>query len=74
VLARLTASLANVSMNVMLCDGQARVVQRHGGDRHLLTRVDEVNSAPVFRALEAAAGTNDIGTALTERRPVHAPA
>ncbi|MEH0519428.1 SpoIIE family protein phosphatase [Streptomyces stelliscabiei] len=71
VLARLTASLANVSMSIVLCDGQARMVQRHGGDRHLLTRLDEVNFAPGFCASEAAAGTNGVGTALAERRPVH---
>jgi transcriptional regulator of acetoin/glycerol metabolism len=79
VLARLTASFANVSMSVMLCDGQARVVQRQGGDRHLLTHVDlthldEVIFAPGFCGPEAAAGTNGIGTAFTERRPVHAAA
>jgi serine phosphatase RsbU (regulator of sigma subunit)/anti-sigma regulatory factor (Ser/Thr protein kinase) len=70
VLGRLTASLANVSMTIVLCDGQARMVQRHGGDRHLLTRLDEVNFAPGFCASEAVAGTNGVGTALTERQPV----
>ncbi|WP_234442623.1 GAF domain-containing protein [Streptomyces sp. FxanaA7] len=70
VLTRLTASLAHVSMTVVLCDGQARMVQRHGGDRQLLTRLDEVNFAPGFCASEAAAGTNGVGTALAERQPV----
>ncbi|MDX3646376.1 GAF domain-containing protein, partial [Streptomyces sp. MB09-02B] len=70
VLTQLTAALANVSMTVVLCDGQARMVQRHGGDRQLLTRLDEVNFAPGFCASEAAAGTNGVGTALAERQPV----
>ncbi|MBD9726616.1 SpoIIE family protein phosphatase [Streptomyces caniscabiei] len=70
VLTRLTASLAHVSMTVVLCDGQARMVQRHGGNRQLLTRLDEVNFAPGFCASEAAAGTNGVGTALAERQPV----
>ncbi|MEE1764572.1 SpoIIE family protein phosphatase [Streptomyces sp. SP18BB07] len=70
VLTQLTTSLANVSMTVVLCDGQARMVQRHGGDRQLLTRLDEVNFAPGFCASEAAAGTNGVGTALAERQPV----
>ncbi|MDT0566693.1 GAF domain-containing protein, partial [Streptomyces sp. DSM 3412] len=70
VLTRLTASLADVSMTVVLCDGQARMIQRHGGDRQLLNRLDEVNFAPGFCASEAAAGTNGVGTALAERQPV----
>ncbi|WP_257234468.1 SpoIIE family protein phosphatase [Streptomyces sp. JV178] len=71
VLSRLTASLSNVSMTIVLCDGQARVVQRHGGDRRLLSRLDAVNFAPGFCASEAAAGTNGVGTALAERGPVY---
>ncbi len=71
VLTQLTASLAHVSMTVVLCDGQARMVQRHGGDRQLLARLDDVNFAPGFCASEAAAGTNGVGTALVERRPVY---
>ncbi|MGJ5952590.1 SpoIIE family protein phosphatase [Streptomyces neyagawaensis] len=71
VLSRLTASLSDVSMTVVLCDGQARVVQRHGGDTRLLSRLDEVNFAPGFCASEAAAGTNGVGTALAERGPVY---
>ncbi|GAB2947083.1 hypothetical protein GCM10027075_54330 [Streptomyces heilongjiangensis] len=71
VLSRLAASLSHVSMTIVLCDGQAHVVQRHGGDRRLLSRLDEVNFAPGFCASEAAAGTNGVGTALAERGPVY---
>ncbi|MFM9676306.1 SpoIIE family protein phosphatase [Streptomyces brasiliscabiei] len=71
VLDRLTTSLSNVSMTVVLCDGQARMVQRHGGDHRLRARLDDINFAPGFCASEAAAGTNGVGTALAERRPVY---
>ncbi|WP_322723598.1 SpoIIE family protein phosphatase [Streptomyces spongiae] len=71
VLEHLTTSLANVSMTVVLCDAQARMVQRHGGDRQLRSRLDEVNFAPGFCASEDAAGTNGVGTALAERRPTY---
>ncbi|MFD7402233.1 SpoIIE family protein phosphatase [Streptomyces sp. NPDC059866] len=71
VLKRLTASFEKVSMAVVLCDGQARLVQRHGGDRQLLALLDEVNFAPGFCASEEVAGTNGVGTALAERRPVY---
>ncbi|MGW0820350.1 SpoIIE family protein phosphatase [Streptomyces sp. NPDC002845] len=71
VLEQLTTSLANVSMSVVLCDGRARMVQRHGGDRQLRAHLDEVNFAPGFCASEAVAGTNGVGTALAGRRPVY---
>lgn len=71
VLEELAASLANVNMTVVLCDGRARMVRRHGGDLELRTRLDEVNFAPGFCASEDAAGTNGVGTALAERRPVY---
>ncbi|WP_189870749.1 SpoIIE family protein phosphatase [Streptomyces bluensis] len=71
VLGQLTASFADVSMTVVLCDGQARMVRRHGGDRELRARLDEANFAPGFRASEDAAGNNGVGTALAERQPVY---
>ncbi|MPY48088.1 SpoIIE family protein phosphatase [Streptomyces sp. K1PN6] len=71
VLGQLTESFANVSMAVVLCDGQARMVRRQGGDRALRARLDEVNFAPGFCASEDAAGNNGVGTALAERRAVY---
>ncbi|BBC33003.1 hypothetical protein SGFS_042970 [Streptomyces graminofaciens] len=71
VLTRLTSSLSAVSMAIVLCDGQARVVQRRGGDRRLLARLDDVNFAPGFCASEYATGTNGVGTALAERQPIY---
>ncbi|MEU9288248.1 SpoIIE family protein phosphatase [Streptomyces sp. NPDC048275] len=71
VLKDLTASLAEVGMTIALCDAQGRMVQRLGGDRQLRERLDEVRFAPGFDASEPVAGTNGVGTALAERRPIY---
>ncbi|MDX3456759.1 SpoIIE family protein phosphatase [Streptomyces sp. ME02-8801-2C] len=71
VLKRLTASLAELNTTVALCDGQARMVQRYGGDTALRARLDAVNFAPGFDASERVAGTNGVGTALAGRSPVY---
>ncbi|WP_256251895.1 SpoIIE family protein phosphatase [Streptomyces sp. yr375] len=71
VLKRLTVSLAELNTTIALCDGQARMVERHGGDRKLRARLDGVNFAPGFDASERAAGTNGVGTALAGRSPVY---
>ena len=71
VLKDLTAALTQVGMTVALCDAQARMVQRLGGDRHLRERLDAVSFAPGFHASEQTAGTNGVGTALAERSPCY---
>ncbi|WP_460060941.1 SpoIIE family protein phosphatase [Streptomyces sp. YKOK-I1] len=71
VLKDLAASLADVSMTVVLCDGRARMVQRYGGDRTLRRRLDEIRFAPGFDASEPVVGTNGVGTALAERSPFY---
>ncbi|MHA5053669.1 SpoIIE family protein phosphatase [Streptomyces sp. SD15] len=71
VLKDLTASLADVGMTIALCDAQGRMVRRLGGDRQLRERLDEVRFAPGFDASEPVAGTNGVGTALAERRPIY---
>ncbi|MFI2199658.1 SpoIIE family protein phosphatase [Streptomyces sp. NPDC020192] len=71
VLHRLAASLADIGVTVVLCDAQGRMVERQGGDLQLCRRLDEVHFAPGFDASENAAGTNGVGTALAERRPVY---
>ncbi|WP_123980315.1 SpoIIE family protein phosphatase [Streptomyces sp. Ag109_O5-1] len=71
VLKDLTASLADVSMAVALCDAQARMVQRYGGGRRLFKGLDEVNFAPGFDASERVVGTNGVGTALAGRDPIY---
>ncbi|MGW7403235.1 SpoIIE family protein phosphatase [Streptomyces sp. NPDC054833] len=70
VLRKLADSLADVNMMVVLCDGQARLIRRYGGDPRLRARLDEVHFAPGFDVSEQAAGTNGVGTALAERGPV----
>ncbi|MFJ3305903.1 SpoIIE family protein phosphatase [Streptomyces sp. NPDC086549] len=71
VLKALAASFAEVNMTVVLCDAQARLIRRYGGDRGLRDRLDAVHFAPGFDASEHAAGTNGVGTALAERGPVY---
>jgi len=71
VLQRLTSSLAELNTTVALCDAQARMVERYGGDRKLRDRLDGVSFAPGFDASERAAGTNGVGTALAGRSPVY---
>ncbi|WP_330350889.1 SpoIIE family protein phosphatase [Streptomyces sp. NBC_00582] len=71
VLKDLAASLVDVSMTVVLCDGQARMIQRYGGDRTLRQRLDEIRFAPGFDASEQVVGTNGVGTALAERSPFY---
>ncbi|MEU1513913.1 SpoIIE family protein phosphatase [Streptomyces sp. NPDC005811] len=71
VLKDLAASLADVSMTVVLCDGRARMIQRYGGDRTLRQRLDEIRFAPGFDASEQVVGTNGVGTALAERSPFY---
>ncbi|MFJ8629347.1 SpoIIE family protein phosphatase [Streptomyces sp. NPDC093568] len=71
VLSDLTASLAETGMTIAVCDGQGRMVQRLGGDGHLLRQLDAVRFAPGFDASEPVVGTNGVGTALAERGPVY---
>ncbi|MEU3888978.1 SpoIIE family protein phosphatase [Streptomyces sp. NPDC029041] len=71
VLEQLTTSLANVSMAVAICDGQARVVQRRGGKGRLSALLDDMNFAPGFCAAEDFAGSNGAGTALAGRGPTY---
>nr|WP_193384326.1 SpoIIE family protein phosphatase [Streptomyces davaonensis] len=67
VLDKLADSLADLGTAIALCDGQGWMVQRLGGGRNLLERLDAVSFAPGFDVSEEAAGTNGIGTALIER-------
>ncbi|WP_445529818.1 SpoIIE family protein phosphatase [Streptomyces cyslabdanicus] len=71
VLKDLSASLTDMNVTVVLCDGRGRMVQRHGGGRQLLQRLDKVQFAPGCDASESAAGTNGVGTALAGRLPFY---
>ncbi|MGV9453973.1 SpoIIE family protein phosphatase [Streptomyces sp. NPDC003635] len=70
ILRKLADTLTDLGTTIALCDGQGRMVQRLGGGRGLLARLDAVSFAPGFDASEQAAGTNGVGTALVERGPV----
>ncbi|MFE7216373.1 SpoIIE family protein phosphatase [Streptomyces sp. NPDC057611] len=71
VLRDLSASLADMGVTVVLCDGHGQMVQRRGGGRKLLQCLDKVLFAPGCDASEVASGTNGVGTALAGRRPFY---
>ncbi|MFD1662890.1 SpoIIE family protein phosphatase [Streptomyces caeni] len=71
VLKDLVDSIAQMSMTVVLCDGQGRIVQRFGGSRRLRERLDAVRFTPGCDASEQFAGTNGVGTALAGRSPFY---
>ncbi|GAA0919806.1 hypothetical protein GCM10009549_38110 [Streptomyces thermoalcalitolerans] len=71
VLGDLAASLDEMGVTVVLCDGEGRMAQRRGGGRELLQRLDKVAFAPGCDASESVSGTNGVGTALSGRRPFY---
>jgi len=66
---RLTSALSDANVTVVLADAQARVIQRGGANPALNARLDAAQFAPGFGVAEQIAGTNGVGTALTERCP-----
>ncbi|MGH9168579.1 MAG: GAF domain-containing protein, partial [Acidimicrobiia bacterium] len=70
VLDRLAVAVAGTCTSVVLADSQARILQRHAGERSLNAHLDGVGLAPGFSYAEELVGTNGIGTAVVERRPV----
>jgi serine phosphatase RsbU (regulator of sigma subunit)/anti-sigma regulatory factor (Ser/Thr protein kinase) len=68
VLDRVELLLSGNRMSVILTDAKARVTERRAGDPSLNHRLDEISLAPGFSYAEDFAGTNGIGTALTEKR------
>ncbi|MBV9025130.1 MAG: iron-containing alcohol dehydrogenase [Streptomycetaceae bacterium] len=69
VLDQLEAALTGTRVSIIFTDRQARVIQRRAGDPALNKSLDAVQLAVGFSFAEPIAGTNGIGTALTERRP-----
>jgi transcriptional regulator of acetoin/glycerol metabolism len=67
VLDRLERELADTPMTVVLADPAAWVLDRRGGGRSLLRKLDKVSMAPGFCYAERYVGTNGIGTALEEQ-------
>ncbi|WP_200949878.1 sigma-54-dependent Fis family transcriptional regulator [Nocardioides sp. Root151] len=70
VLASLSDELANEPACLILTDSNGVVLQRGGGDSHLLKALDAVHLAPGFCYAEQDVGTNGIGTALEIGAPI----
>ncbi|SDH40826.1 ATP-binding protein [Nonomuraea jiangxiensis] len=70
VLDQLESQLSGIKVAVVLGDAHARVLQRRVGEPSLLRWLDHNLVVPGFGFPEQAIGTNGIGTALAERRPV----
>ncbi|KES05415.1 protein phosphatase [Streptomyces toyocaensis] len=71
VLDRLEAVLDGPPVSVILTDAQARVLARRAGDAELNRHLDATNIVQGYGFPESSAGTNALGTALAERRPVY---
>ena len=62
--------LADTPMTLLLSDRAGRIVARRLGERDLRSRLDQVHAAEGFDFSEETMGTNGLGTALAEGRPV----
>src|ERR1700722_5888437 len=71
VLERLRTTLSGTSVSVILTDAHANVLYRWVGEPGLNRALDAVWLIPGFSYAEQFAGTNGIGTALEEKRPVY---
>ncbi|MCZ2860756.1 sigma-54-dependent Fis family transcriptional regulator [Blastococcus sp. VKM Ac-2987] len=69
VLNRLKDSFADVPVAMVLSDAHGRIVWRHAARRQRVV-MDRASAAEGFDYSERSVGTNGIGTALVERRPV----
>ncbi|WP_214105627.1 ATP-binding protein [Acrocarpospora catenulata] len=70
VLDQLEAQISGIDVSVLLCDEKARILQRRVGESALLRSLDELPALPGWGCPEQIVGTNGVGTALVERRPV----
>ena len=70
VLDRLAAELDDTRTCVILADAEARIVDRRLGMSSLSKGLDKVSALPGVLYDESRAGTNGLGTAVEERRPV----
>ena len=70
VLNRLKDSFADVPVAMVLSDAHGRIVMRHADVRRQRVVMDRASAAEGFDYSETSIGTNGIGTALVERRPV----
>lgn len=70
VMHRLHEQLSDMPVSIVLTDERGRLVDRRDSDRALARRFDTVCFAPGFSYAETHVGTNGVGTALEEGRPV----
>lgn len=70
VLDRLAEELLGTGVSVVLTDATAGILARRAGSRRLDGALDLVGVAPGYSYAEEAVGTNGMGTAAEERRPV----
>jgi len=70
VIDALSSELTNEPVCIILTDAKGIVLDRRGGDRSLIRRLDSVDLAPGFRYAESEVGTNGIGTALEVGGPI----
>jgi transcriptional regulator of acetoin/glycerol metabolism len=70
VIDALSSELTNEPVCIILTDAKGIVLDRRGGDRSLIRRLDSVNLAPGFKYAESEVGTNGIGTALEVGGPI----
>jgi signal transduction histidine kinase len=70
VLDQLQSQFSGIKVGAVLGDEQARVLQRRAGEPALDRWLDDLSILPGFGFPEQITGTNGIGTALAERRPV----
>jgi serine phosphatase RsbU (regulator of sigma subunit) len=67
---RLEAALSGTRVNVALTDDAGVILDRRAAQPSFLHALEKVGFAPGFSYHERDAGTNGMGTALEERRPV----
>jgi len=70
VIDALSSELTDEPVCIILTDAKGIVLDRRGGDRSLIRRLDRVDLAPGFRYAESEVGTNGIGTALEVGGPI----
>ncbi len=70
VIDAMSAELTDEPVCIILTDAKGIVLDRRGGDRSLIRRLDAVDLAPGFRYAESEVGTNGIGTALEVGGPI----
>jgi len=70
VLDRLQTTFAGSAMNISVADASGTVLLRRFGEASLAGVLPAIQSVPGFVFAEKVAGTNGIGLALAERRPI----